>query len=418
MASQGHSIPVSHPTVDGSMKVTFEARPFGIQYEGNMITDVIRQSQAEVAGVCVGWSIMSVNGETNIPDSRTIARLIASSKQANKPTIICFGQQVVINYKNGVRIRKNPEYPGEGTIALRKGEIVAYCDQTTVEYQDHSIKFYELTDDRGWVHNYNPDVPEALNGVLEIAHVKVMYASGIQIRKQPIYPGKRTGHTPLPKGLIIGYTHRTMFDYNGISITFYKLADSRGWIHNFNPDSPTSLDTVQELGVVKRMEKQGQLTVKPPNSLVAGLAASLFELHGDTLYYFQGEKDREPDAIVLDGANITVGGGSSELTFTIETKDKKTYLLKAKDENDKNEWLGALAAAMGKEREQKTGGSLESRLKRLKAENVELQTLVEELQGHISAVANASAVTTTTTTTTTTDGHPYVSNPSQRAVWI
>lgn len=414
--SQHSEIPVSHPTLSAKdeMTVTFEPRPFGIQYEGNMITDVVRQSQADIKGVKIGWAIMSVNGETNIPDGRYITQLFNQAKQANKSTTICFGKQVVITFKNGMNLRAGPAYPGErvegaGSV-LRQGRIVSYSGLEVVTYQGHPIRFYQLTDGKGWIHNYNPKQPDALNAVSEISHVKIKNAKGISIRQAPIYPGKRTDHS-LRQGLIAGYTHHIKFDYNGIAIKFYKLADGRGWIHNYNADSPTALDTVQELEAVNRMEKQGQL-------VTSGMS-SLFELHGDTLYYFKGEKDQEPEGIILEGANISVGGTSEDLTFTIETQDKKTYMMKAKDENDKNEWLEALAAAMGKEREEKSGESLAARLKRLKIENTELRTLVEELEGHIAAVSTAAAVTASSATTTTTSTTmPYSANPPQRAVWI
>eukprot|EP00463_Aulacantha_scolymantha_P003417 TRINITY_DN4284_c0_g1_i1.p1 TRINITY_DN4284_c0_g1~~TRINITY_DN4284_c0_g1_i1.p1 ORF type:complete len:255 (-),score=32.83 TRINITY_DN4284_c0_g1_i1:52-816(-) len=75
--------------------------------------------------------------------------------------------------------------------------------------------------------------------------IKVANKNGISIRKHPIYPGERVGIN-VKKNEIISYNEKKKFRYRSYSITFYKLSDGRGWIHNFNPRAPNALDGIIE----------------------------------------------------------------------------------------------------------------------------------------------------------------------------
>jgi hypothetical protein len=71
-------------------------------------------------------------------------------------------------------------------------------------------------------------------------------STGIGIRRAAAYPGEHTGDK-VKHNEILPYTSSSMLDYthtdgNVYSITFYRLADGRGWIHDFNivkPDTTT-----------------------------------------------------------------------------------------------------------------------------------------------------------------------------------
>lgn len=64
---------------------------------------------------------------------------------------------IKVIYEGGCGIRIKPEYPGEfAGVGIKHGEVVAYSDKITVNFNKHAINFYELSDGRGWIHNYNP----------------------------------------------------------------------------------------------------------------------------------------------------------------------------------------------------------------------------------------------------------------------
>jgi len=74
-----------------------------------------------------------------------------------------------------------------------------------------------------------------------------LYASGEDILKTAAFPGEPTGHFIMP-GAIERFTSSTVVvdprhsSGQGTSITFYQLADGRGWIHDLDvyaPDTPS-----------------------------------------------------------------------------------------------------------------------------------------------------------------------------------
>lgn len=77
-------------------------------------------------------------------------------------------------------------------------------------------------------------------------YVKVCYAKGAGIRTSPIYPGERSGDQVQPNA-VVEYSEKITYQFNGHCITFYKLMDNRGWIHNYNPSNESSLDALKEV---------------------------------------------------------------------------------------------------------------------------------------------------------------------------
>ena len=65
---------------------------------------------------------------------------------------------------------------------------------------------------------------------------------GVGIRHAAAYPGERTGES-VKAGELMAFTETATVqhdhsDGNSYAITFYKLADGRGWVHDFHPDKP------------------------------------------------------------------------------------------------------------------------------------------------------------------------------------
>jgi len=72
--------------------------------------------------------------------------------------------------------------------------------------------------------------------------------NGIGIRVEAALGGKRIG-TKVSFGDKFFFTHTRTQNNKGRVITFYKLDDGRGWIHNFVSKTPDTLDGVKVLSV-------------------------------------------------------------------------------------------------------------------------------------------------------------------------
>ncbi len=73
------------------------------------------------------------------------------------------------------------------------------------------------------------------------------------IRRAAAYPGERIGES-VKAGEVVGFTEtatvqHTHIDGNSYPITFFRLADGRGWVHDFNPNKigqPAFVETVKD----------------------------------------------------------------------------------------------------------------------------------------------------------------------------
>ena len=65
---------------------------------------------------------------------------------------------------------------------------------------------------------------------------------GVGIRHAAAYPGERTGES-VEAGELVAFTETATVqhdhsDGNSYAITFYRLADGRGWVHDFKSNKP------------------------------------------------------------------------------------------------------------------------------------------------------------------------------------
>jgi len=63
---------------------------------------------------------------------------------------------------------------------------------------------------------------------------------GVDIRNMASYHGERTGES-VKAGELVAFTETATVqhdhsDGNSYAITFYRLADGRGWVHDFHPN--------------------------------------------------------------------------------------------------------------------------------------------------------------------------------------
>jgi len=64
--------------------------------------------------------------------------------------------------------------------------------------------------------------------------IKIKYKHGVEVLSEPVYGGEPTNFR-LERGEMARYLEAKKTNYMGYGITFYKLADGRGWTHNFIP---------------------------------------------------------------------------------------------------------------------------------------------------------------------------------------
>lgn len=148
----------------------------------------------------------------------------------------------------GVDILREPKYPGilSDKRIIPCNTNVSYSDTQTCEYANGKSTFYRLDGPiykEGWIHNFvskrncEPDLE--ING----KSITIKNCRGIEILKEASYPGitdkyKGDEKESLKKS-VIHQGQSVAFDMKRIdesqtAITFYRLSDGRGWIHNYS----------------------------------------------------------------------------------------------------------------------------------------------------------------------------------------
>merc|ERR1712083_158282 len=89
--------------------VTFQPGGIGIKYSGSMITEVVEGSQAEEAGVQVGWLITHVNKEPQPDDTAAIDDAIDKTYLADRPSIIKFQKLPEFQKRSAPTVTRNFE---------------------------------------------------------------------------------------------------------------------------------------------------------------------------------------------------------------------------------------------------------------------------------------------------------------------
>lgn len=147
--------------------------------------------------------------------------------------------------KEGVAIRKAPEFPGEKTnVTIAYQETFYACSTVTVDIVHLSVPrhvlFYQLADGRGWVQDFSPDHSEPMV-VCEKQYRYIGDKEGVAVCGSATYPGEKTSAIIQRNEMfwataVVKLTHQR--EGKTYSILMYKLADGRGWVHNFSVTSP------------------------------------------------------------------------------------------------------------------------------------------------------------------------------------
>lgn len=73
--------------------ITIQPGPIGISIKGKKVRTVLRDSQAEKAGISVGWKILQVNGQKQTKDHVLISEAINKTHALGKATAILFQRE-------------------------------------------------------------------------------------------------------------------------------------------------------------------------------------------------------------------------------------------------------------------------------------------------------------------------------------
>lgn len=220
-------------------EITFTPKLFGFKWVSNIITFVNPGEQADRAGLQIGWRIFSVNGEVCGDIASNIREMINASKAKGKNTVIVFIQ--------GQAIKKvfAPRKIGFAWKGNRVTDVVADSQAS-----EAGVKI-------GWcilmvnAKIQKKDGTDIQSSILETfnqgkdteiifaprTYVRITATSGCGIRLKPTYPGTRTGEI-IMFNEVVEYTERKIFDYSAYRITFYKLANLEGWVHDYSPENP------------------------------------------------------------------------------------------------------------------------------------------------------------------------------------
>lgn len=72
------------------IQVSLKPGPIGISFRGNKVNNVVPGSLAENAGICVGWTILEINGKRQPNNHDKISQAIAKTNRTEKVTVISF----------------------------------------------------------------------------------------------------------------------------------------------------------------------------------------------------------------------------------------------------------------------------------------------------------------------------------------
>lgn len=116
----------------------------------------------------------------------------------------------------------------------------------------------KLLDDIEATSSDSAKIAQSLATMRHLRFIKIKHKHGVEVVTKPEYPGVCIGER-LAYNQIVPYFETERLDYLGYVITCYKLADGRGWAHNFIASSPGSHDKIiQELIKVKNDDKKGK----------------------------------------------------------------------------------------------------------------------------------------------------------------
>lgn len=90
-------------------KITIQPGGMGIKFKGSSITTVVPNSQAENKGVCVGWTILKINGKKQLDDGDTINQALRTAGETGKPMTITFQEQVKEKIKTTLSSKTEPQ---------------------------------------------------------------------------------------------------------------------------------------------------------------------------------------------------------------------------------------------------------------------------------------------------------------------
>jgi hypothetical protein len=169
-----------------------------------------------------------------------------------------------------IALRLLPEYPGRKLgIHFESGDSVTVYSQFRKCFYLHSdgnryeIRFYELVDGLGWIHDFDVKLPRQrtilLNEYQETEAVDTdtvlltnISSSPIYLHSFPEYPGNQLtlAFHPGEFAYMSSEFRKVYFvhtDGQRYCIRFYRLLDHSGWIHDFNPAYPLQRNLSQEI---------------------------------------------------------------------------------------------------------------------------------------------------------------------------
>jgi hypothetical protein len=169
-----------------------------------------------------------------------------------------------------IALRALPEYPGRKLgIHFESGDSVTVFSQYRKCYYLHGdgnryeIRFYELVDGIGWIHDFDVKSPKQRtilikdSSEIEAAEPDSVLMSNISshpifISSFPEYPGDQTmlSFEPGECAYVNSEFRKVYFvhsDGQRYCIRFYRLFDHSGWIHDFNPTFPLRRNLSQEI---------------------------------------------------------------------------------------------------------------------------------------------------------------------------
>lgn len=112
----------------------------------------------------------------------------------------------------------------------------------------------ELLENIGVSSSDSDKISQSLAAKRHPRYIKIKHKHGVEIITKSEYPGVCIG-IRLEQNEVASYVETKTVDHLGYGITFYKLKDGRGWVHNFVASSPGSSKVIQELYKSKKSKK-------------------------------------------------------------------------------------------------------------------------------------------------------------------
>jgi len=121
-------------------KVIFDAGLLGLRLHGNKVLEIIPDSQADNAGVKVGWVVDKINGVTQSDDQTGIVRELVKSNKTGEPLTFLFHEEMYIEQSPSLLSGLKANFPIKRRVPAGRKEQHGVINNIENDQGEHNIE--------------------------------------------------------------------------------------------------------------------------------------------------------------------------------------------------------------------------------------------------------------------------------------